>query len=171
MEIFISSDSNQDYFIKNAMEEIENTKETAKKLNIEMKPVYPPWNVGRRPANIVERINQIKDASIVLMNITPIETIKIGEKMSYVLNPGVCIEFGILIGINRTDKCRLFCLGKFERGLLSPIFHNQNIDSFDLDKIELLKKLVGEYICEYLHDSTEYYEKYVTNTSGTIPTH
>lgn len=167
MEVFISSDKNQNEFIDAALQTIEDKREAASQLNIDIRPVYPPRNIGRKPANIVERINQIKDAAIVLMNVTPIGTITKDERDIFVVNSGVCIEFGILIGINRIEKCHMFCSNQFQVGSISPIFHGQNIDSFDPAQTDSLKKIIGEYIDAYLRKSTDLFEKYVSSTSGT----
>lgn len=169
MEVFISSDKNQNEFIGAALQTIEEKKEVAGQLNIDIKPIYPPRNIGRKPTNLIERINQIKDASIVLMNVTPIATIRRNEHDIFAINPGVCIEFGILIGINRIEKCHMFCSTQFQKGLISPLFHGQNIDSFDPNQTDSLKEIIGNYITDYLRKSTDLFEKYVRRTSGTIP--
>lgn len=167
MEVFISSDANQKEFINASLEEIEAKKEDAGKLSIEIKSIYSPWNIGRRPTNVLERIIQIKDAAIVLMNVTPTGSIKRDGQDIPVLNSGVCIEFGILIGINRLEKCHLFCSNEFDRGQISPIFHGEHIDSFAPKKPDELRKIMGSYFDDYFRVSTNGYEKYVAEESST----
>jgi hypothetical protein len=171
MDIFISSDKHQKEFITPVIEAVKNKADRLKAEGIDMKPVYPPWNIGRIPSNIVERINQIRDAHIVLMNVTPIGSIKRvideKEKEFFCVNSGVSIEFGILMGIGRLEKCRLFCSNKFDVGQISPIFHGQNIDPFDPDKPDSLKETVELYITEHLGKMDETYERYASSSSST----
>jgi hypothetical protein len=170
MDIFISSDRHQEKFITPVLEAVRSKADRLRDEGIDMNPVYPPWNIGRVPSSMVERINQIRDAHVVLMNVTPIGSIKRvineNEIEDFCVNSGVSIEFGILMGIGRLEKCHLFCSSKFGVGNISPIYHGQNIDRFDPDKPDLLKETVELYLTEHLGKMDEKYERYASNSSS-----
>ena len=174
MDIFISSDNRQGEFIDAVLDEINRRQEAARESNIDIRPIYPPRGLGRQPASLFERINQIRTASLVMMNVTPIGSLRqtVNDTVIEipVINSGVAIEFGILMGINRIEKCHLFCSTTFRRGTISPLFLGQNIDAFDSNDTTALKAQVGTYIAEFLRRCTDEFEHLASDVSFTNPT-
>ena len=105
----------------------EKSQEVNTAIGIQIEGIFPPRQVALG-ITIQEKVEQIKDANLVLMNITP-RTLS-GE---YVVNSGVLIEYGIVIGLNEKNKLSLFCDAQNERQRLSPIFHGHDIQAFRKD--------------------------------------
>lgn len=164
MDIFISSDNRQSFFIDNILEVIREKNEISQRLGIDIRPIYPPRNLGCDSQDIIRRILQIKDASLVFMNLTPIEVVD----TEYSLNSGVCVEYGIILSIGRRAKCHPFCNIDYRRRNLSPVFQG-NIDIFSEDDSDGFKDTIGGYIDTYLERSTSEFEKYVLSSGSTDP--
>jgi len=163
MEIFISSDGRQKMFIDSVLCVAEEKRIILQSLGIDLVPIFPPRNIGCDSGDILERVLRIEGASLVFMNVTPIAT---SEEMP-VINSGVCVEYGILLGIRRLEKCHLFCSKEYDRSEVSPLFHGRHIDSFRTDHQDNLKVLLNDYIDKYLARSTSEFEKRIQESSRT----
>ena len=67
------------------------------------------------------------------------------------VNPGVLIEYGILVGLEELYKLSLFCDQSFNRQRLSPLFHGRDIQAFIADdEGTQLKGLVRPILEDYM---------------------
>lgn len=99
MKVFISSDSQDFFFVDRTLEAInEKSREVNTAIGIQFEGIFPPRQVTPG-MTIQEKVEQIKDANLVLMNITP-RTVS----EEYVVNSGVLIEYGIVIGLNEKKQ-------------------------------------------------------------------
>lgn len=137
----------------------EKSQEVGDAIGIEIEAIYPPREAttGR---TVVKKVERIAEANLVLMNVSAKELS--GE---CVVNPGVLIEYGILIGRNELRKLSLLCNNQTDRARLSPIFHGHDIRSFRLDdEGRELTTAIKEILAEYLKRIVEEAQKYVTST-------
>jgi hypothetical protein len=125
MNVFVSSDCNDTFFVDKTLESIEEKSEAVHNaIGIEIQAIYPPRQTITG-MTVEDKINQIKNADLIIMNITP--RIIANE---YFVNSGVLIEYGIVLGLSVVENLCLLCNQQFERARLSPIFHGHDIQQF-----------------------------------------
>lgn len=130
MKVFISSDSFHNFFIDKVTEVIEKKSQQLFNLaSARIKRIYPPSQRGRATqTGLLEKISKIKEADLVIMNITPLEI-----DGQFFVNSGVLIEYGILVGLDELNKLSIFCEERYPLETLSPLFHGRDIQSFATD--------------------------------------
>jgi hypothetical protein len=125
MKVFVSSDCNDTFFVDKTLEAIHEKSETVHNaIGFEIQPIYPPRQ-ATTGMTVEDKINQIRDSDLVIMNITP--RIITNE---YVVNSGVLVEYGIVLGLNAVENLCILCNQEFDRARLSPIFHGHDIQQF-----------------------------------------
>ena len=128
----------------------EKSQEVNTALGIQIEGVFPPRQVTTG-MTIQDKVRQIEKANFVLMNITP-RTLS----DEYVVNSGVLIEYGIVIGLNETGKLSLFCDTQNDRTRLSPVFHGHDIQAFGKDDHGLqLKTMVKNILTLHIRTIVE----------------
>lgn len=146
LRVFVSSDSNDSFFVDNTFAAIdEKSVETSSAIGILIEKIFPPRQTTIGMA-VHDKVTQIRDANLVLMNITP-------NVMSeqYFVNSGVLIEYGIVVGLGEKEKLSMFCDQTIERQRLSPIFHGHDIQSFvRADAGVQLKSLVKNILTDHI---------------------
>lgn len=159
MIVYLSCDVQNDFFIKIILDSIN---EINKATDNVFELVYPPKKIGKDTGTVRDNILQIKQADIVVFDITP----KI-EKEIESYNSGVMIEFGIVLDLEdsaipwgRIPKpiFRIFCNSKFPRGKITPIINETSISSYkdDADGEKALKTEVLKLLKDKLKENSNF---------------
>jgi hypothetical protein len=146
LKVFISSDCTNTFFVDKTFEAInEKSEEVRNAIGIEIQPIYPPRQ-STTGMTVEEKINQIRDSNLIIMNITP--RIVSNE---YVVNSGVLVEYGVVLGLDETENLCILCDREFERTRLSPIFHGHDIQQFSQrDEGTELKNLIKSILSSHI---------------------
>src|SRR3989442_738356 len=102
-------------------------------MGVSFEPVYPPRHLGVDTGNVLANVLVILESQVVLVNVTPSIS-----KRKTVANPGVLIEYGMILGRAWASKdftwprpyYRLFCNSKFHRSSLPPLINQEDVTPF-----------------------------------------
>jgi hypothetical protein len=161
-KVFVSSDCNDVFFVDRTLEAIhEKSEEIHNAIGIEIQPIYPPRQTATG-MTVEDKINQIKDSDLVIMNITP--RIISDE---YVVNSGVLVEYGIVVGLNAVGNLCILCNQEFERARLSPIFHGHDIQQFiqsaeGTELKRIVKSILSNHIAKIVQRNKQLAQNYRT---------
>jgi len=155
LKVFISSDYEDTFFVDNVLAAVhEKSEEIHNAIGIEIQPIYPPRQTTTG-MTVEDKIVQIRDSALIIMNITPrvIAT-------EYFVNSGVLIEYGIVLGLSIAENLCLLCNQEFVRARLSPIFHGHDIQQFiqtvgGAELKNIIKNILSNHIAKIVKRSRQ----------------
>jgi hypothetical protein len=113
-----------------------------------MELVYPPTGLGGDTGKILANVLRIRDADLVLIDITPTEHASASGNPPTIIryNEGVLIEFGMVLSLDNPPQglppwggrvprpsYRVFCSNSFPRSNLTPIINAESVTEYGTD--------------------------------------
>jgi hypothetical protein len=155
LKVFVSSDCDDTFFVNNVLGAIhEKSEEIRTSIGIEIQSIYPPrqTTIGM---TVEDKVAQIKDSDLIIMNITPRIT-----STEYVVNSGVLVEYGIVLGLSIDENLCILCNHDIVRARLSPIFHGHDIRQFihtdeGVELKNIIKQILSNHIAKIVQRSRQ----------------
>jgi hypothetical protein len=130
-KIYISADKRRGKtFIKCA-------KKAAESKNFEA--VYPPSYLGNSYYTLLDKIlHLLMESEMIVMDVTPYRC----SKRHWQANPGVLIEYGIIVGIKKTDATFLFIDESVPVDVVHPFIKHKEIIKYSPNRYRKLVDII-----------------------------
>jgi hypothetical protein len=174
LRIYLSCDNKNDFFVEAVVLAVRRLRRRSSSTSIEL--IYPPRAIGGDTGKVLTNILRISAADVILFDVTPKKS-RGHELRTY--NPGVMIEYGIVLGLDNPAAMgqggpgtpwngrqprpvyRVFCNRSFPRSSLSPIINQESVREYRRSpsgRLELIRE-----IFELVHSKIEETSSFSTN--------
>lgn len=150
--IYLSCDSNNSYFIKTVIDAVDELKKRLSPDSVEL--IYPPKQIGGDTGKVLTNVLRIREADLVIFDVTP----TVDDDGAAYYNPGVMIEFGIVLALEYPQKgqpwegrlpkpvYRVLCSSNYSRGNLTPLVNEASVISYNANNSEDLAKEINSIL-------------------------